>query len=157
MDFTNIDYMLSINRITPIVAIFLTLIALFSRRFITKDCVSSSILHLTIIFWVMLIWADWGSSAFNQSKQTVIARCLMVIILWLVVVLIKNYSRLFRRLKKLLNNALAKFDALTKLYEQLKLDYQALSDENKQLKKLLNEETIRGGCNENKQYRKGDY
>ena len=151
MDFTNIDYMLSINRITPIVAIFLTLIALFSRRFITKDCVSSSILHLTIIFWVMLIWADWGSSAFNQSKQTVIARCLMVIILWLVVVLIKNYSRLFRRLKKLLNNALAKFDALTKLYEQLKLDYQALSDENKQLKKLLNEETIRGGCNENKQ------
>ena len=151
MDFTNIDYMLSINRITPIVAIFLTLIALFSRRFITKDCVSSSILHLTIIFWVMLIWADWGSSAFNPSKQTVIARCLMVIILWLVVVLIKNYSRLFRRLKKLLNNALAKFDALTKLYEQLKLDYQALSDENKQLKKLLNEETIRGGCNENKQ------
>lgn len=151
MDFTNIDYMLSINRITPIVAIFLTLIALFGRRFITKDWVSSSILHLTIILWVMLIWADWGSSVFHPSKQTVIARCLMVIILWLVVVLIKNYSRLFRRLKKLLNNALAKFDALTKLYEQLKLDYQALIDENKQLKKLLNEETIRGGCNENKQ------
>lgn len=151
MDFTNIDYMLSINRITPIVAIFLTLIALFSRRFITKDCVSSSILHLTIIFWVMLIWADWGSSVFNPSKQTVIARCLMVVILWLTVLLIKNYSKLFRRLKKSLNNALAKFDALTKLYEQLKLDYQALIDENKQLKKLLNEETIRGGCNENKQ------
>ena len=151
MDFTNIDYMLSINRITPIVAIFLTLIALFSRRFITKDCVSSSILHLTIIFWVMLIWADWGSSVFNPSKQTVIARCLMVVILWLTVLLIKNYSKLFRRLKKSLNNALAKFDALTKLYEQLKLDCQALIDENKQLKKLLNEETIRGGCNENKQ------
>ena len=151
MDFTNIDYMLSINRLTPIVAIFLTLFALFSRRFITKDWVSSSVLHLTIVFWVMLIWADWGSQVFQPSKQTVIARCLMVVILALVVILIRNYSRLFRRLKKLLNNALAKFDALTKLYEQLKLDYQALIDENKQLKKLLNEETIRGGCNENKQ------
>ena len=151
MDFTNIDYVLSINRLTPIVAIFLTLIALFSRRYITRDCVSSSILHLTIIFWVMLVWADWGSSVFHPSKQTVVARCLMVIILWLVVVLIKNYSKIFRRLKKSLNDALAKFDALTKLYEQLKSDNQALSDENKQLKKLLHEEIIQGGCNENKQ------
>ena len=151
MDFTNIDYLLTINRLTPIIAIFLTLIALFGRRFITKDCVSSSILHLTIIFWVMLVWADWGSSVFHPSRQTVVARCLMVIILWLVVVLIKNYSKIFRRLKKSLNDTLAKFDALTKLYEQLKSDNQALSDENKQLKKLLHEEIIQGGCNENKQ------
>ena len=151
MDFTNIDYILSINRLTPIVAIFLTLVALFGRRFITKDCVSSSILHLTIIFWVMLIWADWGSSVFHPSKQTVVARCLMVVILWLTVLLIKNYSKLFRRLKKSLRDALARFDALTKLYEQLKSDYQALADENKQLKKLLHEEIIQGGCHENKQ------
>lgn len=144
MDFANIDYMLSINRLTPIVAIFLTLIALFSRRFITKDCVSSSILHLTIIFWVMLIWADWGSSVFHPSKQTVIARCLMVVILWLVVLLIKNYSKLFRRLKKSLNDALAKLAALTKLYEQLQTNYRLLVDENKQLKKLLHDKVNKG-------------
>lgn len=144
MDFTNIDYMLSVNRLTPIVAIFLTLVALFGRRFITRDCVSSSILHLTIIFWVMLVWADWGSSVFHPSKQTVIARCLMVIILWLVVLLIKNYSKLFRRLKKSLSDVLAKFDALTKLYEQLKSDYQVLADENKQLKKLLHDKVNKG-------------
>ena len=88
----------------------------------------------------MLIWADWGSSVFNPSKQTVIARCLMVVILALVVILIRNYSKLFRRLKKLLNDALAKLEALTKLYEQLKSDYQALTDENKQLKQLLNDQ-----------------
>jgi type VI protein secretion system component VasK len=146
MDFTHIDYMLTINRLAPIVAIFLTLIALFGRRFITKDCVSSSILHLTIIFWVMLVWADWGSQVFHPSKQTVIARCLMVVILWLVVLLIKNYSKLFRQLKKSLSDAVAKLDALTKLYEQAKSDNQALSDENKQLKKLLQEEIIQGGC-----------
>ena len=151
MDFTNIDYMLSVNRLTPIVAIFLTLFALFSRRFITKDCVSSSVLHLTIVFWVMLIWADWGSEVFRPSRQTIVARCLMVVILGLTVLLIKNYSKIFRRLKKSLNDALAKFDALTKLYEQLKSDNQALSDENKQLKKLLHEEIIQGGCHENKQ------
>ena len=139
MDFTNIDYVLSINRLTPIVAIFLALIALFGRRFITKDCVSSSILHLTIIFWVMLVWADWGSAVFHPSKQTVVARCLMVVILWLTVLLIRNYSKLFRRLKKSLSDVLAKFDALTRLYEQLKLDYQALADENKQLKQLLHD------------------
>lgn len=140
MDFTDIDYMLSINRLTPIVAISMILVALFSRRFITKDCVSSSILHLTIVFWVMLIWADWGSAVFHPSKQTVVARCLMVVILWLVVLLIKNYSKLFRRLKKLLNDSMAKLDALTKLYEQLKSDNQALSDENKQLKQLLHDQ-----------------
>lgn len=149
MDFTNIDYMLSINRSTPMVAIFLTLIALFSKKYITRDCVSSSILHLTIIFWVMLIWADWGSSVFHPSKQTVIARCLMVVILALVVLLIRNYSKLFRLLKKSLNDALAKFDALTKLYEQLKLDYQALSDENKQLKQLLNDQNNQDKPNKN--------
>lgn len=75
----------------------------------------------------------------------------MVVILWLTVLLIKNYSKLFRRLKKSLRDALAKFDALTKLYEQLKSDYQALVDENKQLKKLLHEEIIQGGYHENKQ------
>ena len=64
----------------------------------------------------------------------------MVIILGLVILLIKNYSKLFRRLKQSLSDALAKFDAITKLYEQLKSDYQALVDENKQLKKLLREE-----------------
>lgn len=144
MDFTNIDYMLTINRLTPIVAIFLTLVALFGRRFITKDCVSSSILHLTIIFWVMLIWADWGSSVFHPSKQTVIARCLMVVILWLTVLLIKNYSKLFRRLKKSLNDALAKLVALTKLYEQLQANYRLLADENKQLKKLLHDKVNKG-------------
>ena len=146
MDFTNIDYVLSINRLTPIVAIFLTLIALFSRRYITKDCVSSSVLHLTIVFWVMLIWADWGSEVFRPSRQTIVARCLMVVILGLTVLLIKNYSKLFRQLKKSLSDAVAKLDALTKLYEQAKSDNQALSDENKQLKKLLQEEIIQGGC-----------
>ena len=140
MDFTNIDYMLSVNRLTPVIAISMILVALFSKRFITKDWVLSSILHLKIIFWVMLVWADWGSAAFHPSKQTVVARCLMVVILALVVLLIRNYSKLFRHLKKLLSDALAKFDALTKLYEQLKLDYQALADENKQLKQLLHDQ-----------------
>lgn len=129
MDFTNIDYILSINRLTPIVAIFLTLIALFSKKYITRDCVSSSILHLNIVFWVMLVWADWGSEVFRPSRQTIVARCLMVVILGLVVLLIKNYSKIFRRMKS---------------------DNQALTDENKQLKKLLHEEIIQGGCNENK-------
>lgn len=151
MDFTNIDYMLSINRLTPVIAISMILVALFSKRFTTKDWVLSSILHLKIIFWVMLIWADWGSEVFQPSKQTAVARCLMVVILWLTVLLIRNYSKLFRLLKKSLNDALAKFDALTKLYEQLKSDNQALADENKQLKKLLHEEIIQGGCHENKQ------
>lgn len=129
MDFTNIDYMLSLNRFTPIVAIFLTLIALFSKKYITRDCVSSSIMHLTILLWTMLIWADWGSEVFRPSRQTIVARCLMVVILGLVVLLIRNYSKIFRRMKS---------------------DNQALADENKQLKKLLHEEIIQGGCNENK-------
>lgn len=128
MDFTNIDYILSINRLTPIVAIFLTLIALFSKKYITRDCVSSSILHLNIVFWVMLVWADWGSEVFRPSRQTIVARCLMVVILGLVVLLIRNYSKLFRRMK--FNN-------------------QALTDENKQLKQLLQDQLNQEKPNEN--------
>ena len=75
----------------------------------------------------------------------------MVVILWLTVLLIKNYSKLFRRLKKSLSDALAKLATLTKLYEQLKSDYQALVNENKQLKKLLHEKIIQESDNENKQ------
>lgn len=128
MDFTNIDYILSINRLTPIVAIFLTLIALFSKKYITRDCVSSSILHLNIVFWVMLVWADWGSEVFRPSRQTIVARCLMVVILGLVVLLIRNYSKIFRRMKS---------------------DNQALSDENKQLKQLLHDQLTQDKPNEN--------
>lgn len=128
MDFTNIDYMLSLNRLTPIVAIFLTLIALFSKKYITRDCVSSSILHLNIVFWVMLVWADWGSEVFRPSRQTIVARCLMVVILGLVVLLIRNYSKIFRRMKS---------------------DNQALADENKQLKQLLQDEIKQDKPNEN--------
>ena len=128
IDLTNIDYMLTINRLTPIVAIFLTLIALFSRRYITKDCVSSSILHLTILLWTMLIWADWGSEVFRPSRQTIVARCLMVVILGLVVLLIRNYSKIFRRMKS---------------------DNQTPVDENKQLKQLLNDQLNQDKPNKN--------
>lgn len=128
MDFTNIDYMLSLNRLTPIVAIFLTLIALFSKKYITRDCVSSSIMHLTILLWTMLIWADWGSEVFRPSRQTIVARCLMVVILGLVVLLIRNYSKLFRRMKS---------------------DNQALADENKQLKQLLHDQLNQDKLNKN--------
>lgn len=153
MDFANIDYMLTVNRLTPIVAIGLILVAIFSRKYITKDCVSSSIMHLKIVFWIMLIWADWGSAVFHPSKQTVLARCLELVILWLVILLIKNYSRIFRQLKQALNDALAKLEALTKLYQQLQSNYQILADENRALKKLLHEEINRGNNNENKQCR----
>ena len=128
MDFTNIDYMLTVNRLTPIVAISMTLIALFSRKYITKDCVSSSILHLTIVFWVMLIWADWGSEVFRPSRQTIVARCLMVVILGLIVLLIRNYSKIFRLMKS---------------------DNQALSDENNRLKQLLHDQLNQDKPNKN--------
>ena len=73
----------------------------------------------------------------------------MVVILWLVVLLIKNYSKLFRRLKKSLNDALAKLDALTKLYEQLKSDNQVLIDENNRLKQLLHDQLNQDKPNKN--------
>lgn len=128
IDLTNIDYMLTVNRLTPIVAISMTLIALFSRKYITKDCVSSSILHLTIVFWVMLIWADWGSEVFHPSRQTIVARCLMVVILGLIVLLIRNYSKIFRLMKS---------------------DNQALSDENNRLKQLLHDQLNQDKPNKN--------
>ena len=128
IDLTNIDYMLTVNRLTPIIAISMTLIALFSRKYITKDCVSSSILHLTIVFWVMLIWADWGSSVFHPSRQTIVARCLMVVILGLIVLLIRNYSKIFRLMKS---------------------DNQALSDENNRLKQLLHDQLNQDKPNKN--------
>ena len=128
IDLTNIDYMLTVNRLTPIIAISMTLIALFSRRYITKDCVSSSILHLTILLWTMLIWADWGSEIFRPSRQTIVARCLMVVILGLVVLLIRNYSKIFRLMKS---------------------DNQALSDENNRLKQLLHDQLNQDKPNKN--------
>lgn len=127
IDLTNIDYMLTVNRLTPIIAISMTLIALFSRKYITKDCVSSSILHLNIVFWVMLIWADWGSEVFRPSRQTIVARCLIVVILGLVALLIRNYSKLFRRMKS---------------------DNQTLVDENNRLKQLLHDQLNQDKPNE---------
>lgn len=79
----NINWMIVVNRITPFLALIMVATTLFSSIWGTKGKLTSTILHLFIVLWVLLIWADWGSDIFNPSRQTTLARVVIFLIMYL--------------------------------------------------------------------------
>lgn len=80
---SNINWLIVINRIIPFLALIMVAATLFSSRWGTKGKRTSTILHLFIVLWVLLIWADWGSDIFNPVSQTATARIVIFFIMYL--------------------------------------------------------------------------
>lgn len=80
---STIDWLIVVNRITPFLALIMVATTLFSSRWGTKGKLASTILHLFIVLWVLLIWADWGSDIFSPSRQTTLARVVIFLIMYL--------------------------------------------------------------------------
>lgn len=95
----NIYYLLDwrlINLAAPFIGLASCAYLLFSHKTCTKRIAVSTAVSLSIMFWLMLTWADWGSLVFVASYQTMWARVLLLIISTLIAYELRHYTRLNR-------------------------------------------------------------
>lgn len=85
-----------INLAVPFIGLVSCAYLLFSHKTCTKRIAVSTAVALSIMFWLMLTWADWGSMTFVASYQTMWARVLLLIISMLVAYELRHYTRLNR-------------------------------------------------------------
>ena len=85
-----------INLAAPFVGLASCAYLLFSHKTCTKRIAVSTAVALSIMFWLMLTWADWGSLTFVASYQTMWARVLLLIISTLIAYELRHYTRLNR-------------------------------------------------------------
>lgn len=69
-----------INALSPFIGIFSCGYLLISSKTCTRRVAISTALSISIIAWLMLVWADWGSATFKPSYQSMIYRVLILIV-----------------------------------------------------------------------------
>lgn len=83
-----------INLAAPFIGLISCAYLFFSRKTCTKRVAVSTAVALSLMFWLMLTWADWGSVTFVASYQTMWARVLLLIISSLIAQELRHYTRL---------------------------------------------------------------
>lgn len=79
----NIDYLIDwrfFNALIPFAGILIMAYTLFSGKICTQGKIISTSVVLCIFYWLMLMWADWGSAVFVPSRQTMTARVIILIV-----------------------------------------------------------------------------
>ena len=112
-----------INLAAPFIGLVSCARILISHKTCTKRIAVSSAVALSIMFWLMLTWADWGSIEFIPSYQTMWARVLLLIIATLVAYELRNYTRIMNVMRnknrRLLREKRQLQTAINKLESQL--------------------------------------
>lgn len=88
-----------INLAVPFIGLISCAYLFFSRKTCTKRVGVSTAVALSLMFWLMLTWADWGSLAFVASYQTMWARVILLVISLLIAYEMRYYTRLNRFLR----------------------------------------------------------
>lgn len=115
------QHLILINGYIPYVGIVLIVIAVLFRRFITKGAVVSSILHLYLLMFMMLIWSDGASYIFTPSRQSVLARLLLIVIVMLTILHACRTKKIQNQLKLRLRVLDSDNRRLSTINEQLKI------------------------------------
>jgi hypothetical protein len=77
--FTLFDWHM-INLVSPFVGLLASGYVFFSYKTCTSRKAISTAVCLSIMLWLMLLWADWGSVVFEASYQSMWARVLLLMI-----------------------------------------------------------------------------
>ena len=88
-----------INLAVPFIGLISCAYLFFSRKTCTKRVAVSTAVALSLMFWLMLTWADWGSLTFVASYQTMWARVILLVISLLMAYELRHYTRLNRFLR----------------------------------------------------------
>ena len=87
-----------INVIAPFIGITVCFYLLMSKNACTVQKSVSTILALGVLSWLMLIWADWGSTVFEPSYQSALSRIIMVIMMLIVAFVLRRATKRNRSL-----------------------------------------------------------
>ena len=87
-----------INLIAPFVGITVCVYLLMSKNTCTVQKSISTILALGVLSWLMFIWADWGSTIFEPSYQSALARVIMVFMMLIVAFVLRRATKRNRSL-----------------------------------------------------------
>lgn len=85
-----------VNNALPIVGLMVILYAIICPRFKTVYSDVGAFMHLGFVFWLLLVWADWGPEGFNPVWQTSSARIIVFVMVILVMNMSKNHARVCR-------------------------------------------------------------
>lgn len=80
---TLISHLLSwhaVNAVMPFLGIIASGYILYSNKTCTANKAISTALSLSLMLWLMLVWADWGSAVFTPSYQSMWSRILLLIV-----------------------------------------------------------------------------
>lgn len=88
-----------INLAVPFIGLISCAYLFFSHKTCTKRVAVSTAVALSLMFWLMLTWADWGSLSFVASYQTMWARVILLVISLLIAYELRYYTRLSRFLR----------------------------------------------------------
>ena len=88
-----------INLAVPFIGLISCAYLFFSRKTCTKRVAVSTAVALSLMFWLMLTWADWGSLSFVASYQTMWARVILLVISLLIAYELRYYTRQSRFLR----------------------------------------------------------
>lgn len=132
---TLISYLLSwhaVNAAMPFLGIIASAYILFSGKTCTANKAISTALSLSIILWLMLIWADWGSAVFTPSYQSMWARILLLIVSTLIMFELRrntiNNQKLNRANASIIKEN-QRLDAINQLLHQKINQQQGLNNE----------------------------
>ena len=87
-----------INVIAPFIGITVCVYLLMSKNACTVQKSVSTILALGVPSWLMLTWADFGSTVFEPFYQSTIARVIMVIMMFFTAFVLRRSTKQSRAL-----------------------------------------------------------
>lgn len=87
-----------INAVAPFAGMTVCVYLLLSKNTCTVQKSVSSILALGVLSWLMLIWADWGSTVFEPSYQSALARVITVLMMLIVAFVLRRTTKRNRSL-----------------------------------------------------------
>ena len=108
-----------INLAVPFIGLMSCAYLFFSHKTCTKRIAVSTAVALSLMFWLMLTWADWGSVVFVASYQTMWARIILLVISILIAHELRYYTRLNRYLRAKNNQLLLEKKQLQAIVHRL--------------------------------------
>lgn len=81
-----------VNLVAPFIGLLGCLVMFFSSKTCTVGKAVSTAVSLSMVMWLMLIWADWGSAVFAPSYQSMWSRLLVIAISMLVMFELKRLT-----------------------------------------------------------------
>lgn len=89
-----------INALSPFIGLIGGVWVLYSHKTCTKRKAVSTAVSMSIMLWLMLAWADWGSVVFVPSYQSMWSRVILLIVSTLIIYELRRHTIQNHRLKR---------------------------------------------------------